>query len=131
VPALTAVQVIDKALTLQSDETLLVNGAGGATGGLIVALAVLRGARVLATAGPSSRDRASRAVPQTSSTTTTRTGGANPRGDGRTRGRCGRVAEVLGSHDGVCRGRECLKALRVELAAAFAYFAFERRPPPR
>jgi NADPH:quinone reductase-like Zn-dependent oxidoreductase len=61
VPALTAVQVIDEALRLQSGETLLINGAGGATGGLIASFAVLRGARVLATAGPSSRDRVSRA----------------------------------------------------------------------
>jgi NADPH:quinone reductase-like Zn-dependent oxidoreductase len=59
VPALTAVQIIDEALRLRSGETLLVNGAGGATGGLIVSLAVLHGARVLATAGPSSRDRGS------------------------------------------------------------------------
>jgi NADPH:quinone reductase-like Zn-dependent oxidoreductase len=61
VPALTAVQVIDEALRLRSGETLLVNGAGGATGGLIVSVAALRGARVLSTAGPSSRDRVSRA----------------------------------------------------------------------
>jgi NADPH:quinone reductase-like Zn-dependent oxidoreductase len=61
VPALTAVQVIDEALRLQSGETLVVNGAGGATGGLIVSLAVSHGARALATAGPSSHDRVSRA----------------------------------------------------------------------
>lgn len=57
VPALTAFQVVDEALRVQPGETLLVNGAGGVTGGLIVSLAVLRGARVLATAGPSSRQR--------------------------------------------------------------------------
>ena len=61
VPALTAIQVIDEALKLRSGETLLVNGAGGATGGLIVSLAVLRGVRVLATAGPPSSERVSRA----------------------------------------------------------------------
>jgi NADPH:quinone reductase-like Zn-dependent oxidoreductase len=61
VPALTAVQVIDEALSTESGDTLLVNGAGGATGGLLVSLAMLRGARVLATAGPSSRDNVSRA----------------------------------------------------------------------
>ena len=55
VPALTAVQVVDEALRVRPGETLLVNGAGGATGGLIVSLAVLRGARVFATAGPSCR----------------------------------------------------------------------------
>jgi NADPH:quinone reductase-like Zn-dependent oxidoreductase len=36
VPALTAVQVLDEALGLQPGETLLVKGAGGVTGGLIV-----------------------------------------------------------------------------------------------
>src|SRR5919197_5879571 len=51
VPALTAVQVLDEALRLRRGESLLVNGAGGVTGGLIVSLAVLRGVRVLATAG--------------------------------------------------------------------------------
>ena len=60
VPALTAVQVVDEALGVQPGETLLVNGAGGVTGGLIVSLAVLRGARVLATAGPCSRQQAIR-----------------------------------------------------------------------
>ena len=38
-------------------ETLLVHGAGGITGGLIVQLAALRGVDVLATAGPRSADR--------------------------------------------------------------------------
>jgi NADPH:quinone reductase-like Zn-dependent oxidoreductase len=61
VPALTAVQVLDDALRVQAGETLLVNGGSGTTGGLIVSLAVLRGARVLATAGPSSHDRLARA----------------------------------------------------------------------
>lgn len=35
----------------------VVNGARGVTGGLLVALAVLRGARVIATAGPASRQQ--------------------------------------------------------------------------
>jgi NADPH:quinone reductase-like Zn-dependent oxidoreductase len=57
VPALTAEQVVDEALALHGGETLLVNGAGGITGGLIVQLAALRGVDVLATAGPRSADR--------------------------------------------------------------------------
>ena len=65
VPALTAVQVVDEALGVQPGETLLVNGAGGVTGGLIVSLAVLSGARVLATAGPSSRQQVIRAGAET------------------------------------------------------------------
>jgi NADPH:quinone reductase-like Zn-dependent oxidoreductase len=61
VPALTAVQVVDDVLRVKSGETLLVNGAGSVTGALIVSLGVLRGAEVLATAGPSSRERVLRA----------------------------------------------------------------------
>lgn len=57
VPALTAEQVVDEALALQGGETLLVHGAGGLTGGLIVQLAALRGVDVLATAGPRSAER--------------------------------------------------------------------------
>ncbi|MGD1346694.1 NADP-dependent oxidoreductase [Mycobacterium seoulense] len=57
VPALTAEQVVGEALALQRGETLLVHGAGGITGGLIVQLAALRGVDVLATAGPRSADR--------------------------------------------------------------------------
>lgn len=57
VPALTAEQVVGEALALQGGETLLVHGAGGITGGLIVQLAALRGVDVLATAGPRSADR--------------------------------------------------------------------------
>jgi NADPH:quinone reductase-like Zn-dependent oxidoreductase len=56
VPALTAGQVLG-ALNLHAGERLLVHGAGGVTGGLLVALAVLRGAQVIATAGPASRQR--------------------------------------------------------------------------
>lgn len=57
VPALTAGQVVDEALALRVGETLLVHGAGGITGGLIVELAGLRGVDVLATAGPGSAER--------------------------------------------------------------------------
>jgi NADPH:quinone reductase-like Zn-dependent oxidoreductase len=57
VPALTAEQVVDEALALHGGETLLVHGAGGITGGLIVQLAALRGVDVLATASPRSADR--------------------------------------------------------------------------
>ncbi|MBO0882688.1 MAG: zinc-binding dehydrogenase, partial [Mycobacterium sp.] len=44
-------------LALHGGETLLVNGAGGITGGLIVQLAAQRGVDVLATASPRSADR--------------------------------------------------------------------------
>src|SRR4051794_34753420 len=55
VPALTAAQVVDEALGVGPGDRLLVNGAGGVTGRLLVALASLRGAEVIATAGPRSR----------------------------------------------------------------------------
>ncbi len=51
VPALTATQAIDEALGAQHGETLLVNGAGGVTGSLLVALGAARGAEVIAIAG--------------------------------------------------------------------------------
>lgn len=57
VPALTAEQVVGEALALRGGETLLVHGAGGITGGLIVQLAAIRGVDVIATAGPRSADR--------------------------------------------------------------------------
>jgi NADPH:quinone reductase-like Zn-dependent oxidoreductase len=57
VPALTAEQVLSDALRIRAGEHLLVHGAGGVTGGLLVALAVLRGAQVIAMAGPSSQQR--------------------------------------------------------------------------
>jgi NADPH:quinone reductase-like Zn-dependent oxidoreductase len=59
VPALTAEQVVTEALGIRAGEQLLVNGAGGVTGGLLVSLGVLAGADVIATAGPSSRARVS------------------------------------------------------------------------
>jgi NADPH:quinone reductase-like Zn-dependent oxidoreductase len=49
VPALTADQALD-AMTVRPGETVLVNGAGGVTGGVLVKLAAHRGARVIATA---------------------------------------------------------------------------------
>jgi NADPH:quinone reductase-like Zn-dependent oxidoreductase len=59
VPALTAEQVIGEALDVHAGEQLLVHGAGGVTGGLLVALGTLRGAQVIATAGQASRQRVS------------------------------------------------------------------------
>jgi NADPH:quinone reductase-like Zn-dependent oxidoreductase len=59
IPALTAEQVLSDTLHVRAGERLLVHGAGGITGGLLVALAALRGAEVTATAGPSSRQRVS------------------------------------------------------------------------
>jgi NADPH:quinone reductase-like Zn-dependent oxidoreductase len=57
VPGLTALQTLDGSLRLSAGQTVLVNGAGGLTGGLLVQLAALRGARVIATAGPASASR--------------------------------------------------------------------------
>ena len=57
VPALTADQALD-AVTVRPDETVLVHGAGGVTGGVLVHLAAHRGARVIATAGQAGRARA-------------------------------------------------------------------------
>src|SRR4051794_7146806 len=57
VPALTAEQVVSEVLDVQSGETILVNGSGGVTGGMIVELAANRGARVIATASESSASR--------------------------------------------------------------------------
>jgi NADPH:quinone reductase-like Zn-dependent oxidoreductase len=59
VPALTAEQVISEALDVDAGDLLLVQGAGGVTGGLLVALGTLRGAQVIAIAGPASRQRVS------------------------------------------------------------------------
>lgn len=57
VPALTADQVIGDALGVRAGETILVHGAGGVTGGMLVQLAAHRGATVIATAGPGSASR--------------------------------------------------------------------------
>jgi NADPH:quinone reductase-like Zn-dependent oxidoreductase len=54
VPALTADQALD-AVTVRRGQTVLVHGAGGVTGGVLVALAARRGARVIATAGQADR----------------------------------------------------------------------------
>lgn len=59
VPALTAEQVVGEALDVHAGEQLLVHGAGGVAGGLVVALGALRGAQVIATAGSTSRQRVS------------------------------------------------------------------------
>src|SRR3954454_19183885 len=57
VPALTAEQVVSEALGVRPGETILVNGAGGATGGMICELAANKGAKVIATASESSAAR--------------------------------------------------------------------------
>jgi NADPH:quinone reductase-like Zn-dependent oxidoreductase len=57
VPALTADQALD-AVAVQPGGTVLINGAGGVTGGALVRLASHRGARVIATAGRAGRPRA-------------------------------------------------------------------------
>jgi len=59
VPALTAEQVLGEVLNIRAGDQLLVHGAGGVTGGLLVALGSLRGAQVIATAGPASERRVS------------------------------------------------------------------------
>jgi NADPH:quinone reductase-like Zn-dependent oxidoreductase len=57
VPALTADQAVGDALQVRSGQAVLVNGAGGVTGGMLVQLAAHRGATVIATAGASDADR--------------------------------------------------------------------------
>ncbi|HKD95030.1 MAG TPA: NADP-dependent oxidoreductase [Gaiellaceae bacterium] len=57
IPALTAAQVVDEALGIESGDEVLVNGAGGVTGGLLVQLAAARGARVIATASAAKAER--------------------------------------------------------------------------
>ncbi|MGZ4295256.1 MAG: NADP-dependent oxidoreductase [Solirubrobacteraceae bacterium] len=59
VPALTALQVLDEELHVQAGEWVLVHGAGGVTGRLLVGLAALRGAQVAATASPGNHARLS------------------------------------------------------------------------
>jgi NADPH:quinone reductase-like Zn-dependent oxidoreductase len=57
VPALTADQAIGDALAVRAGQTVLVHGAGGVTGGMLVQLAAHRGAAVIATAGADSAGR--------------------------------------------------------------------------
>jgi NADPH:quinone reductase-like Zn-dependent oxidoreductase len=57
IPALTAAQVLDEALGIENGDEVLVNGAGGVTGGMIVQLAAARGARVIATASATKAER--------------------------------------------------------------------------
>jgi NADPH:quinone reductase-like Zn-dependent oxidoreductase len=57
VPALTADQALSEVAPVPIGEWVLVHGAGGLTGGLVVQLAVARGATVIATASPASAAR--------------------------------------------------------------------------
>ncbi len=57
IPALIAAQALDEALGIESGGWIVVNGAGGVTGGLLVQLAAARGARVIATASPKRAER--------------------------------------------------------------------------
>ena len=57
IPALTAAQALDEALGIDSGGWVVVNGAGGITGGLLVQLAAARGARVIATASAKKAER--------------------------------------------------------------------------
>jgi NADPH:quinone reductase-like Zn-dependent oxidoreductase len=57
IPALTAAQALDEVLAIESGEWVVVNGAGGVTGGLLVQLAAARGARVIATASAGKAER--------------------------------------------------------------------------
>jgi NADPH:quinone reductase-like Zn-dependent oxidoreductase len=60
VPALTADQALHEGIAISRDDTVLVHGAGGVTGNLLVQLAALTGATVIATAGEQSARRAQR-----------------------------------------------------------------------
>src|SRR6266480_3221489 len=57
IPALTAAQALDETLGIESGGWIVVNGAGGVTGGLLVQLAAARGARVIATASAKKAER--------------------------------------------------------------------------
>jgi NADPH:quinone reductase-like Zn-dependent oxidoreductase len=57
IPALTAAQALDAALGIERGGWVVVNGAGGVTGGLLVQLAATRGARVIATASAKKAER--------------------------------------------------------------------------
>ena len=56
VPALTASQVVTR-LGIRSGDVVLVHGAGGVTGGLLVAFAAASGSRVVATSSPQAEAR--------------------------------------------------------------------------
>jgi NADPH:quinone reductase-like Zn-dependent oxidoreductase len=60
VPVLTAAQVLAEAVALQRGERVLIHGAGGITGGVLVAVAADMGGWVIATAGPASAARVRR-----------------------------------------------------------------------
>jgi NADPH:quinone reductase-like Zn-dependent oxidoreductase len=57
VPALTASQVLTKTVDVRQGEFILIHGAGGVTGGLLVAVASKLGAQVIATASPGKAGR--------------------------------------------------------------------------
>src|SRR6266540_3001845 len=57
IPALTAAQALDEALGIESGGWVVVNGAGGVMGGLLVQLAAARGARAIATASARKAER--------------------------------------------------------------------------
>jgi NADPH:quinone reductase-like Zn-dependent oxidoreductase len=57
IPALTAAQALDEAVGIETGGWVVVNGAGGVTGGLLVQLAAARGARVIATASATKAER--------------------------------------------------------------------------
>lgn len=59
-PALTAAPALREVTTTTANGMLLVNGAGGVTGGMVATLARVRGTRMIATAGPMSADRLKR-----------------------------------------------------------------------
>jgi NADPH:quinone reductase-like Zn-dependent oxidoreductase len=56
VPALAAAQVLSRTVMLKPGEILFVNGGGGITGGMLVAIGAQMGARVIATADPRSAE---------------------------------------------------------------------------
>ena len=58
VPALTADQALRDGIAISTGETVLINGAGGVTGNLLVQMAALSGAKVIATASTRSAGRA-------------------------------------------------------------------------
>ena len=58
VPALTADQALRDGIALEPGQTVLINGAGGVTGNLLVQLAAISGAKVMATASAKSAKRA-------------------------------------------------------------------------